>query len=177
MNAHRIPRRPLAVLTALLLTAALATTAGAARRGHTHAQRFTLYTANLHGRDLPVAVEAAGPVKGVGTETQTDRSTAGGEINHVTLHFARGTIRLIAPEKFAWKPNLASCSATANGRGTFTVTGGSGAYRGAKGHGTFTSHGILLGARSKSGACLGEKAMPVANYVTVKLVGSLQLTG
>jgi hypothetical protein len=177
MTSHRIPRRTPAVLTALAITATLAASAGAAVRGHAQAQRFTLYTANLHGRDLPAAVEAAGAVTGVGTETQTDHDTAGGQINRATLHFAAGTIRLIAPEKFAWKPNLASCSATANGHGTYTITGGTGAYRGATGHGSFTSHGVLLGARSKSGACLGQKAMPTANYVTVTLSGTIDLAG
>lgn len=156
-------------LTALLAAAAVASAAGA----KTQQQRFVLHTANVRGSDAPVVVEASGAINGLGSETQTEQETAGGQTNDVTLHLAGGTIRLRAPERFAWKPNLASCSATASGGGSWTITGGSGAYRHLAGHGTFTSNGVLLGARNAKGACLGEKAPPAVNYVTVTLTGTI----
>jgi hypothetical protein len=160
-------RISIAILAALILT-------GSAAAHGTHAQRFTLYTANTHGSDLPVAVRATGTIDAVGTETQTDTAMPGGQVNRVTLHFPKGTIRLVAPERFAWKPDYPSCSAIATGGGTFTITGGTGAYRNATGKGTFTSHGVALGAHSKDGACLA-KAQPAANYVVVTMIGTVSM--
>jgi hypothetical protein len=158
---------------AIAMSAALVLAASAGART-THVQRFTLYTANEHGRDLPVAVRASGAVEAVGTETQTETDAAGGQVNHVTLHFPNGTIRLVAPERFAWKLDFRSCSATASGGGTFTITGGTGAYRDATGKGAFVSRGVALGARSADGACLA-KAQPAANYVIVTMTGTISL--
>lgn len=172
-----VRRRRLAGTAATLTLAVLlvaATAALAAAGSQTQQQRFLLYTANVRGSDAPVVVEASGAINGLGSETQTERETARGQINTVTLHLARGTIRLLAPERFAWKPDLVSCSATANGGGSWKITGGSGAYRGLSGHGTFTSHGVLLGARNAKGACLGEKAPPAVNYVAVTLTGTIK---
>lgn len=133
-------------------------------------QRFTLFTASVRGKDVPVVVQAAGPISGLGTETQTEKNTSNGQVNYAVLRFANGTVRFVAPEKFAWKPDFRTCSATASGGGTFTITGGTGAYRGATGKGTFTSHGVMIGARDPHGNCL-PKAQPTVNYVTVTLVG------
>lgn len=139
-------------------------------------QRFTIYTANVRGKDAPVAVEATGPISGVGSATQAAKSMPGGRsVNYVTLRFADGTVRFVAPERSGWKIDRGSCAATAFGTGTFRITGGTGAYRGARGSGTFSNHGVAVGARDKSGACLADKAPPVVNYVTVTLTGKAAL--
>jgi hypothetical protein len=166
-------RRPRATATLLAVVTVLCASAvaNAAHTSSSHAQRFVLYSANVKGADAPVVVQAAGVVSGVGSETQTEKPARGGEINYATLHLKGGTLRLVAPERFAWNPNLASCSATAAGGGTWRIVAGTGAYRTTTGHGTFTSRGVLLGARDGHGACLGEKAQPVVNYVTVVLTG------
>lgn len=173
--------RPAAFLAFALALAAAIVAGTAAASGAARAkpvpQRFTLLSANVGGKDVPMAVEAAGQINGIGTETQTDKETPGGQTNYATLHFAHGTVRLRAPEQFGWKANLRTCTATASGGGRFTIEGGTGAYRGATGKGSFTAHGILIGARSKSGKCLGENAPPAANYVTVKAVGTISLPG
>jgi hypothetical protein len=170
--AVRRRRAAAALLTAVTVLCASAV-ADAADTSSTHAQRFVLYTANVKGADAPVVVQAAGVVNGVGSETQTDKQARGGEVNYVTLHLKGGTLRLVAPERFAWNPNLASCSATAAGGGTWKIVAGTGSYRTTTGHGTFTSRGVLLGARDAHGSCLGEKAQPIVNYVTVVLTGTV----
>jgi hypothetical protein len=172
-------RRPAAFLALAIAAPIILGTAAvsSAAKAKPLPQRFTLFSANVRGKDVPMAVEAAGQINGIGTETQTDKDTPGGQTNHATLHFAGGTLRLVAPEQFDWKANLRTCSATASGGGTFTIEGGTGAYRGATGKGTFTAHGVLIGARSKSGTCLGENAPPAANYVTVTAVGTIALRG
>lgn len=174
MHSHFLGRLFLSGLIAAFVLSAGATSAGAGAANF-HPQQFVLYTSNLHGTDLPAVVRAAGLVDGVGTETQTDKDTNGGQTNYATLHLAGGTLRFVAPERFAWKPNLATCSATADGGGTWKITGGTGRFKSAAGSGTFTSRGILLGARDAKGRCLGERAQPTVNYVIVTLTGSMRL--
>lgn len=168
MTPVRIHRAAAALAVASLLVVATATAASAAKALPQH---ITLFSASVRGKNAPIVVQAAGPISGLGTETQTEKNTADGQINYATLHFATGTVRFIAPEKFAWKPDFRSCSATAAGGGTFTITGGTGAYRGVSGKGTFTSNGVMIGARDSHGKCL-PKAQPTINYVTVTLVGT-----
>jgi hypothetical protein len=170
-------RRPAAILALALAAPIMLGTAAASGAANAKPlpQRYTLFSANVRGKDVPMVVEAAGRIKGIGTETQTDRDNSRGQINYATLRFASGTLRLVAPEQFDRKADLRTCSATASGGGTFTIEGGTGAYRGATGKAAFTAHGVLIGARSGSGKCLGENAPPAANYVTVTLVGTVAL--
>jgi hypothetical protein len=171
----------LAGLSAVIAAAAAATVLGTAAASTSAErkllpQRFTLYTANVRGNDAPVVVQAAGPISGVGTVTQTATSTPGGrEINYITLRFAPGTVRLVAPERSGWKIDRRSCTANAFGAGTFRITGGTGAYRGVRGNGSFANRGVAVGARSSNGACLAENAPPVVNYVIVSLSGKTAL--
>lgn len=166
-------RRTTAAWVAIVAALCVSAAAGAAHTSSTHAQRFVLYTASVKGADIPVVVQASGAVNGVGTETQTEKPSRGGEINYVTLHLKGGTLRLVAPERFAWRPDLSTCSATATGGGTWKIVAGTGAYRTTSGHGSFTTRGVLLGARDAHGACLGQKAQPAVNYVTVVLTGTV----
>jgi hypothetical protein len=172
MMPVRIRRAAAAVAVVLaagsLLAAAIATAASASKA---LPQRITLFSASVRGKDAPMVVQAAGPISGLGTETQTEKNTAKGQINYATLHLANGTVQFTAPEKFAWKPDFRSCSATAAGGGTFTISGGTGDYRGVSGRGTFTSNGVMVGARDSHGKCL-PKAQPTINYVIVRLVGT-----
>jgi hypothetical protein len=174
MPKHRLSQSLVVVVAATVTVVGAATVASASAASASRAQRFVLYTANVKGADAPTVVQAAGAVTGIGSETQTEKPTPAGEINDVTLHLPGGTLRLVAPERFAWKPDLASCSASAAGGGTWKIVGGTGVYRTTTGHGTFTSRGVLLGARDAHGACLGERAQPVVNYVTVVLTGTVR---
>jgi hypothetical protein len=149
--------------------------ANGAARPRPRLERITLFTANSHGRDLPVAVEATGPIYGLGSETQSESATPTGQINHVTLHLPGGVVRLTASERFTWQANLRACAAQARGGGTFTITSGTGKYTHATGKGTFTDTGVLIGARDRKGNCLGQKAQPRAIYVDVTLTGTASL--
>ncbi len=170
MTPVRIHRAAAAVALAAANLLAAATASGA-YTAKALPQHITLFSASVRGKDAPMVVQAAGPISGLGTETQTEKNTANGQINYATLHFSNGNVRFIAPEKFAWKPDFRSCSATAAGGGTFTITGGTGAYRGVSGKGTFTSNGVMIGARGAHRNCL-PKAQPTINYVIVRLVGT-----
>jgi hypothetical protein len=129
-------------------------------------QRFTIYSANIASKDAPMLVEATGPISGVGLVTAT---AATGNTVPLTLSLPKGKVLLSAQGDFGWKPDFATCTATRDIRGTYTITGGTGAYRSATGKGTFREQGAGIGVRSSSGKCLERFKV---NYVTVVLTGT-----
>jgi hypothetical protein len=132
-------------------------------------QRLTIYSANLADKDAPVLVEATGPISGVGLVTARD---APGNTLPLTLSLPKGKVFLSARGDFGWKPDFATCTATRNVGGTFAIAGGTGAYRGATGKGTFREHGAGIGVRSSNGKCLQRFKV---NYVTVALTGTASI--
>jgi hypothetical protein len=168
----------LACATALLaasLTFAIAASAGTA---HTSAaaQRFTFSEADTSigsgHKPVVVRVTAVGPISGRGTGV-IRTIPAGGRVDHVTLRLPRGSVYVVATDSFAAvHPDLRACKASLVGRGTFRIAGGSGAFHGATGKGTYRRRGTLVGARGADGACLGQKAKPKASYVTISMTGT-----
>jgi hypothetical protein len=167
MSATRVGRK-VAVVAAVALAATLPTGSS----GQTSStQEINAYSLTLRDKDQPVHVVASGPISGVGTLTQTD----GENVHYVTLHFDQGSVSLEARATAeGWKSvDPRTCTARRVGRGTFTITGGTGAYEGATGEGTFTQGGIAIAQRTRSGKCLGEKTPPndVVLYIKIKMVG------
>jgi hypothetical protein len=140
-------------------------------------QRIEAWFLTVGTSDKPVHVVAKGPINGIGTETQTEKHVGKRQVNYATLHFDRGTVRFVAPERFDWKLDSKHCLAHANGGGTFTITGGTGAYAHATGKGTFTSIGTAFAQRTPTGTCLGSKTPPAQMifYVKVTLTGTAAL--
>jgi hypothetical protein len=140
-------------------------------------QTIAAWFLTVGASNKPVHVVAKGPISGIGTETQTEKQVGKRQVNVATLHFDRGTVRFVAPERFDWKVDMKHCMAHANGGGTFTITGGTGAYAGATGKGTFTSIGTAFAQRTPTGACLGSKTPPAQTvfYVKVTLTGTASL--
>jgi hypothetical protein len=144
------------VLAALAAAVAAAPASAAAQRIEAPApQRIEAWFFTVGKTDKPVHVVAKGPISGIGTATQTEKRVGKRQVNYATLHFDRGTVTFTAPERFDWKPDRAQCLAHANGGGTFTITGGTGAFTGASGKGTFTAVGTAFAQRSRTGACRG----------------------
>jgi len=172
----------------LVLAAALATLSlGVAVWGEDGAagqapssQVIKVYSLTLRGEEQPVHVAARGPISGIGT-VASDRETRSGRVHQVTLRFDRGTVGLtlrLTPEGEGWRSvNRRSCTAKRFGRGTFTITGGTGAYEGATGEGKFTEGGIVIAQRTTSGECLGERTPPadVVFYVKIRMVGEARM--
>jgi hypothetical protein len=164
--------RLVAVAGAVCAAAAAATVASA--NPAASAQRFTLTTNTVHGKDSPVRVIASGPIGGVGTVRL--KSSRDNRVDHMTLQLPNGTVVLVATEKsFAVHPDPRKCIATSIGRGTFTIDGGTNAFRGARGHGTYQRRGVLIGARNRKGACLGRKAPLAGTSTTVAMTGTAAL--
>jgi hypothetical protein len=128
-------------------------------------QRLTIYSANVADKEAPALGEATGPISGIGLVTFRD---APGNAVPFTLVLPKGTVSFSARGDFRWKPDFATCTATRDIRGTYTITGGTGAYRSATGKGTFSEHGAGIGVRNSNGKCLQRFRL---NYVTVVLTG------
>jgi hypothetical protein len=118
-------------------------------------ETIVMTSQTLNGIDLPSHVSATGPIRGAGTETQTYIDTADGETVQFTWHFPAGNVTGDAIEDYALSFDPTSCTAQATGTGTWTITGGTGAYAGATGSGSFADRGTLVGARDRNGACQG----------------------
>ncbi len=163
-----------AVLAAIL--ACLAAAGGASAAGP-RPQTFTFSLLTIGTVDEPVYVAAHGAIDGVGTEMQRSKEIKGGELVHVTLHFADGTLRFTAIDHNGFRLHMNTCTATTHGGGKWTVTGGTGAYTGASGGGRFTEPGTVFAQRSTSGACRGDKTPPneTISYLTAKLRGTVTL--
>jgi hypothetical protein len=167
------PRISRLVVVAMALCAAAAATVASANPAAS-TQRFTLTAKTVHGKDGPTRVTAAGPIRGVGSVQV--KSSPDNRIDHMTLQLARGTVLVVATEKsFAVHPDLRKCIATTVGHGIFTIDGGTDAFRGARGHGTYQRRGILIGARNAQGSCLGRKAPPAASSITEVMTGTAAL--
>lgn len=173
MKHHTIAR--VAAALAATFTCLIAGT-GASAAGP-RSQTFTLHLLSIGLVDEPIYVSAHGVIDGYGTATQRSKEIKGGELVHVTLHFAKGTLRFSAIDHNGFRVNQHTCTATTYGGGPWTVTGGTGAYAGATGGGRFTEPGTVFAQRSPSGACRADKTPPnqTVSYVTPKLRGALTL--
>lgn len=143
-------------------------------------QTFTLTNVDPSVTDstasVALHVHASGPISGTGS-AQLRTIPKGGKTDHIAVRLAKGTVQLVATDTFAAvHPNYAKCRANLVGRGVFTIAGGTGAYKGASGKGTYSRSGVMVGARSAAGACLQNRA-PRATYVTLKLTGTSSLPG
>jgi hypothetical protein len=167
-------RLPISLITlALAISAGAATVAAASTDASSKAERFTLSGATIRGVDRPLRVTAVGPIAGSGTARDKD-----GAARHDTLvfHLAKGTVTVSADEKsIAAHPDFHTCTAKIVAQGTFTITGGTRAFHGATGNGTFTRHTSIIGGRNSSGACLPKSAPPKAVYNTVTMIGKAAL--
>jgi hypothetical protein len=161
----------------LLTTATSLLCAATASAGDPAPQKIDAWFLTVGHSDKPVHVVARGPIHGVGFATQTEKQVGKKQVNYATLHFDRGTVQLVAPERFDWKIDDKQCLGHANGGGTYTIVGGTGAYAGATGKGTFTTVGTAFAQRSPTGACRGLKT-PISQmvfYVKLTLKGTAAL--
>lgn len=156
-----------AAATTALLTLAVAAAGWAGGTG-SQPQLFTVYSANVADRDAPTLVEGSGAIHGIGSATAKDDSTS--TTVPLTFSFAHGKLFLRARDVFSWKPDPATCTATEDSRGPYRIVGGTGAYRGATGGGTFVEHGAAIGVRAANGTCVHRFRI---NYVVATLRGTL----
>lgn len=152
-------------LLACTLVAALAALPASASTGR--AVNFTLYSANVQNKDLPMLISATGAVHAIGSATSNDE--AKGSTVPLVFTFPKGKIYASVHVSFNWVPDLATCTATRHGAGPFTITHGTGIYQGIHGDGRYVETGAAIGVRAANGGC--EQRFKL-NYVVAHLKGT-----
>ncbi len=129
------------------LTFASATNTGKGSRIE-HFQLVLNSVTSLPVTQIPVI--AYGPVTDYGTNNILNASTA-------VFNLQQGTINLanIVIKQSKQDVNPVTCLSIAVQRGTYSITGGTGAYVGIHGHGTFHLRIIAIFSRDSTGKCSG----------------------
>ena len=115
---------------ALTVPAASAATAG----GHGHGLRPQVFTLVISTKTPDGVVNAYGPIRG------RDGTDAPVSDNVDIFKFARGTVTVYHKPTTNNQPeiDMKSCTATYTEKGTWKLTGGTGKYKGATGHGRYS---------------------------------------
>ncbi len=111
----------------------------------------------------PGTVIGRGVITGVGVEENNRFDLPPGSTFQVTFHFPEGDLYMDVvpgPPQVDFNPN--SCVTRITLHPTTTVTGGTGAYEGASGSGTATSHILVIAGRAEDGSCLSPSAPPIS---------------
>jgi len=129
-------------------------------------QRFTLI---LVGPTSGTVI-ATGPITGIGTSTETEGQSA----DTFTFTFSQGVVNVDLIGTFELNFNPRACIAKPTESGTFTITGGSGTYKGVTGGGTFSGRGTFVGARDAQGQCPGPDSgtPPAFSIFILRAVGT-----
>lgn len=155
----------LTLLTCTLVAVLAAALPAAGSTGR--AVSFTLYSANVANKDVPMLIRATGAVNAIGSATADD--DAKGSTVPLVFTFPKGKIYAAAHVDFNWAPDLATCTATRHGAGTFTITRGTGVYHGITGRGTYVEDGAGIGVHAPNGGC--EQRFKL-NYVIAHLTAT-----
>jgi hypothetical protein len=140
----------------------------------TGTQRFhSTYAGPFSFADPPErSVVAVGPIQGRGYVQFVSEGPGPepGTFVTTTEHvFPDGSVFVTVTSTGEMRFNEHACIAFNTGRGTWVITGGTGAYTGATGQGTFASRNILSGERTPDG-CPAEPDHLISN---VRLVGTV----
>ena len=130
-----------------------------------------LFTANPRS-GIPGLVIASGVVSGVGTDLTIaqDPHPDGSETDTDRIALPGGTITILDTDPAGiFHFNPVTCVATLAGTGPYTIIGGTGAYAGASGQGTFTARGLVVFDRT-AGGCSEE---PRSFFASVTLSGPI----
>lgn len=144
MNHSRMPnpRPSLAALAIVLLGACLvipSASAGGHQGGHHGVQRFMFLGTDASREGTPAIVVATGPIHAKGTDVVISETED-------KLVFPDGTVSLTHDPKTSGDSfDPVTCLFRFRERGTYQVTGGTGAYEGATGRGTYRVKGFGVG--------------------------------
>ena len=159
-----------AAVTALALPAGASPAAASAASARTGTQHFQMMTTSATSNKSSLI--AYGVLTAPGTDRQNRNGTD-------TFIFAGGSLGIKhTPAKGGDKQsfNSKTCLMQFTEKGTFTVTGGSGKYKGATGSGTYLLSIIAIGPKLKSGACNpSENAVPLVWHQQINAVGKIKL--
>jgi hypothetical protein len=148
--------------TGVMAAAAAAHPARAATSG---AESFQIMTTSATGAPSVIT-------SGVFTAAGADHENQ--QANTATFVFSNGTVSLKhSPGKGTQSMNPKTCLLTVNQHGTYTLTGGTGAYSGVTGNGTYKLSILAVAARS-GGKCSQSKP-PLAFHQVINATGTASL--
>jgi hypothetical protein len=118
-------------------------------------------------------VIATGPISGVGTSQTVSSGEGKRHTDKEEMTFPKGKVFITdtATDTFSFDPR--SCIGTFTSKGPYKITGGTGAFTGAKGSGTFQVQGHVVGPRQADGTC----APPESGQQPVSFTGSVRANG
>jgi len=136
-------------------------------------QRFTI----IQVGNGPSTIVATGVITGAGTEVDNRTQVRPGSPFQATYTFSEG--KLFATVAAAGRPqvefNPSSCVTTVDIVDNSTITGGTGAFQGARGSSTDTVRVTSIGARDGEGRCLPPGSPPLFEIGIIRTEGSLSL--
>jgi hypothetical protein len=160
-------RKLYAVAAALPLSLMFVSPAWSAPRS---AQHVTITIDATAAPGTPSPATATGPISGTGTDVQTSDRTAG-RTDHATdvLTFPNGTVTIKNSGVDSSTIDASTCTGHIAARGIWTITGGTGDYAHAKGHGHFTVSGSIQGTPGPDGCG------PPTGSIVIEAVGKVSL--
>jgi hypothetical protein len=161
------------ILASAVTAAAVATVIGGAglavastHTGVSGTENFQMMTTSGTGSTASVIASGVFTAPAVDHEHQAT--------NTATFTFSNGTISLKHSKGTGTQQfNPATCLLTINEHGTYTLTGGTGAYAGITGNGTYKLSILGIGARS-GGKC-SQSLPPVAFHQVINATGPVSL--
>lgn len=137
--------------------------------------RQTLVLSQLPGEDQ-IRVTAAGPIRGVGVDVvvnEVEDEGTGVITAEDRFEFPEGNLSLRSRITLTSEFNVdrRSCVGRAGGAITYEITGGTGRYAGATGHGTGTFRIVAVLGRNPDGSCSEDQEDELAHIFIVRLAG------
>ena len=136
----------------------------------------------IYGSTTSTANNPTIPLKATGVFTDTGSIVLGSKTTKGTLHFTKGGLNLTHSNppnpNSPTSSNATTCRVLFAESGTFKVTGGTGPYKGATGHGTF---GVTFAAtfpKLASGKCNESNSanpVPGSSLTTFKATGNITI--
>jgi hypothetical protein len=151
-------RRAMILVTGAAL--AVAGTPGSAVAQESGRQQLAVVVRQELGAPQPIfsRVVASGVIDAVGTDRFLP-SPDGDPNSYSRYVFRDGTLSITTtPDTFDLTQNPTSCIGRFTASGTWTISGGTGAYRGATGGGGLTAEGVVVAARTAQG-CSEDRGM------------------
>jgi len=133
------------------------------------AQHFQLVTTSATTTTPPVIGWGVVTAAGVDHEGSSNTNTATDK-----FVFPKGTFKVTHTGPFTIKANSKTCFIMGTSKGTFKISGGTGAYKGISGKGTFSLTVVGIAPRTKTGAC-NQNANPVGFQEVIDATGTVKL--
>ena len=135
----------------------------------TGAEHFQLITLSPTATKLAVTSWGVDTMAGVDHEGSSNTNTATD-----TLVYPKGTFKVTHTGPFNLKVNPKTCFIDATSKGTIKISGGTGAYKGISGKGTFSLTVIGIAPKTKAGAC-NENANPAGFQEVISATAKVTL--